>query len=135
MTKRTGRSMRAPRTSRLEWAVAVLGVVVVVGLVGYMVWYGAHAESGPPSFRIAHGPAAPAGERYLIAFEVINTSASTAASVHVVGRLELANGVAEERRVAFDYVPDGGRRSGGLFFLNDPREHATTLLVEGYSRP
>ena len=75
------------KTSRLEWAVALAGLVVVLGAAGYMIAYAMTGAKGPPILQIAQVSVTPMGARYALRFEARNAGASTAAGVQVAAEL------------------------------------------------
>lgn len=123
------------RTSPLEAAVAMLGAVMVLALVGYMIAYAVGGPDGPPEFSFEHGAARPVAGGHLVEFTLRNEGGTTAATVRVSASL-LADGRAVERSVAtFDYLPARASRSGGVLFARDPSRHAVHFRVESYADP
>lgn len=124
----------APRTSGAEWAVAVLGLLLVVGAVAFLLLDAVRSDGAPPDLAVRADSVTPAGGGWLVRFTAVNRGRQTAAGVDVVGELRDAAGV-ETHRVTLDYVPGRSARRGGLFFARDPRGAALQLRAEGYQEP
>ena len=127
-------ALQAPRTSRAEWGVALLGLLLVVGAVAFLLLDAVRSDGAPPDVAVRADSVTPAGGGYLVRFTAVNRGRQTAAGVEVVGELRDAAGV-ETRRVTLDYVPGRSARRGGLFFRRDPRRAALQLRAEGYQEP
>ncbi len=129
---------RPPRarggTSPLEWVVAGLSALVVLGAAGFLVRE-AFGPSSPPRITIEADSVVRAGQGYLVEFRVRNGGRTTAAGLVVEGKLDGGTGPAETGEVTIDYVPAGGTRSAGLFFTRDPREGRLEIRPKGYDRP
>ncbi len=123
------------KTSRLEWAVALAGLVVVLGAAGYMIAYAMTGAKGPPILQIAQVSVTPMGDRYALRFEARNDGDSTAAGVQVAAELTAGEAVVERVEVTIDYLPRGSRREGAFVFSHDPQAYEVELRIEGYSAP
>lgn len=131
LVERLGRG----QVSWWEQAVAGLGAIVVVAVLGYLVWQLASEGSGPPTLRLQAGASRPAGTGYLLGFEVANDGDTTATSLEIVGRLERAGALVEQSRALIDYLPPASSRAGGLFFAHDPTQLTLVLQPGGYADP
>ncbi|EKE44899.1 hypothetical protein OCGS_0934 [Oceaniovalibus guishaninsula JLT2003] len=133
------RSRRPPKrhlgTSKPEAAVAALGALLVVGLVGYMLLHALSSPDGPPRFDYTYAIDTTGPDAKLVRFTIRNTGGRTAASVAVSVALSSDGQVVEEGDAEFDYVPQGASREGGIYFLNDPAAHDVTIRVTSFVRP
>lgn len=123
------------RTPVAEWTAAALGLVLTLGVMGYLVREGLTEGDGPPSLSVTAEPAQATGGRFVVPVTVANGSDATAAGVEVLGTLEDGAAVIEERRASFAYVPGQGEARGGLVFQHDPRRYRLRLSAEGYEEP
>jgi len=135
MARRTLQPGLAERTGWAEWIAAAAGLLLTLGVVGYTLWEGFHADQGPPALSVAAEPAVRAGAGYLLPVTVRNASRQTAAQVEIRGVVKGVGGPNEERRASFAYVPGQGEAKGGLLFQQDPGAGQVELSVEGFADP
>lgn len=124
------------RTPMLEWIAAITGALLIAGLFGviaYEGWRGGSDEA--PAIELSVLRVAPAVDGYRVEIEASNRSGGTAQSLEVEGALSLPGMPAETSSVTLDYVPGHSRRSGGLYFRNDPRQGRLILRPLGYQVP
>lgn len=125
----------AEKTSRLEWAVALLGLALVLGAAGYMAAYGLTGAKGPPILTIAKVSVVPTAGRHSVRFEARNAGDTTAASVQLAAELRAGDELVERAQTVIDYLPRGSRREGAFIFDHDPAAYELDLRIEGYSEP
>lgn len=121
--------------SALEWAVAALGLLLVLGAVAIVVEDALrNGIRGPVVAVQADSVLAMPGGGYRLHFTARNGGRGTAAELVVTGVLR--DGAGEETSQAtVDYLPARSTRRGGLFFTRDPRTAALQLRAEGYREP
>lgn len=125
----------AEATSPLEWAVAALGLVLIVGAIGYLAYFALTTRPEPPSVFVTRQSVAPSGNGYVVTITADNRGTSTAAAVTVEGTL-LQNGTPiETSEVTLDYLPRLSERQAGLFFTHDPSQYRLELRPKGYTEP
>ena len=125
----------AERISALEWVVAALGLLLVVGAVAFLAVDAVRGGDRPPDVVVrADTVVALEGGGWLVRFSARNRGRETAASVGIAGELRDAAGT-ETSRVTLDYLPGRSARTGGLFFRRDPRRAELRLRAEGYQAP
>jgi uncharacterized protein (TIGR02588 family) len=134
-TDTSERSSAVTGTSRLEWAAAALGGVLLISLIGYLAYTGLTAAAGPPRIEVRTGKLDQGPGGYIVQFAARNNGESTAAAVKVRGRLLTGDQVVEESEAVLDFVPERSEREGGLFFERDPRRHTLSIRAEGYAKP
>jgi uncharacterized protein (TIGR02588 family) len=122
-------------TSRLEWAAAAMGGVLLASLIGYLAYTGLTAPAGPPRIEVRTGKLDHGPGGYIVQFTARNDGQSTAAAVKIRGRLSVGDQVVEESEAVLDFVPERSEREGGLLFERDPRRHTLSVRAEGYAKP
>ena len=103
-------------TSPLEWTAAAFGAVVLALIVGYLVHDGLTGEGAPPSITVERLATITQPGGHLVTIEVRNDGDETAAGLTVRGGLYDGDRLVEESETTIDYVPQGSKRNGGLFF-------------------
>jgi uncharacterized protein (TIGR02588 family) len=120
---------------RIEWMLAGLGALIICGSVGFLGYKAWTDGDGPPAIQCETLEIRRVPTGYVVEIKLRNEGAATAAQLKIVGELIKDNSVIESGEAVFDYVPAGSTRSGGLFFLNDPRAYQLRIHPEGYQRP
>jgi uncharacterized protein (TIGR02588 family) len=115
--------------------VAALGLLLVLGTVGFLVYRGATTGTRPPSIRIEQRAVTPQQNGFVLEVDVRNDGDRTAAALTLEGELELPGGKKETSDVSLDYVPSNSHRRAGLFFEHDPEKYAVKLRAKGYQEP
>ncbi len=119
----------------LEWAAALIGLALVCGAIGTMVWLGLTRGSAPPDVSVQVEAVTALADGYVVTIRALNTGATTAADVTVEGELRNASGVAETSTMSFKYLAPQSEKRGGLFFSKDPRKFELTVRPKGYETP
>lgn len=132
-----GREGPRPRegTSPLEWVVAGLSAVLVMGAAAFLLHDAAAGTASPPRITITVDTVVPAGTGWLVEFRAHNGGRTTAAELLVEGTIRSDTGTVERSEVTIGYVPAAGKRKAGLFFSEDPRRHRLEIRPKGYDRP
>lgn len=121
--------------SALEWLVAFVGLVIVVGTFIFLAAEAVNDNGQPPSLRIDMVNVAAVNEGYVVEIEVLNEGDQTAAEVTIAAQLMDGDSVVEERELTLDYVPPHSARHGGLFFSTDPESGTLVFEPDGYRDP
>jgi uncharacterized protein (TIGR02588 family) len=118
------------------WGIALFGLVLVLGSIGFMLYKAVAGDSSPPNVMVHVDSIIPTKSGYLVKFRVVNEGGSTAEGLTVEGSL-LRNGteVVENSNTTIEYVPSHSTREGGLFFTSDPRQYELRLRAKGYEKP
>jgi len=132
---KSGGKIEAAEIPPLEWAVAAVGLVLVLGTAVFLASQGYANRSSPPDISLRSESVVQLRNGYLMNVEALNVGGSTAADVKVTGALANASGVAETSEMTFRYLPPNSARTGGLFFTKDPRQFKLTLRPTGYEAP
>jgi uncharacterized protein (TIGR02588 family) len=121
--------------SPLEWLFAAIGLLVVVGAIGFLVYRGATKGDTPPVIKIEVESITPSGENYLVNFRVSNTGDTTAAALMIEGELKNGDKIEETSDISMAYLPAKSVRRGGLFFTKDPHQFELKIRAKGYEQP
>jgi uncharacterized protein (TIGR02588 family) len=126
----------APREiPALEWVVAGLGALLVLGTIGYLAAQALWRDATPPDVRLVAEPARALEDGWLVRFRALNRGGEPAAELLIEGELRGPEGSVETSEATLDYLPPGSQREGGLLFSHDPRRFELALRAKGYARP
>ncbi len=124
------------RIPPLEWAVAAIGAIIALSILGAIGWQAIWGHDDPvPLLEVRAESVTPAGRSHVVTIEVTNASGRTAAAVQVEGVLGKDQPDEQTSSATIDYVPGNGKASGALMFSADPRGRALDLRVTGYEHP
>ena len=124
------------RTPLLEWISAAVGLLITLGMLGFIGWQAwTGADEVPPMIEVSvrRITAVPGG--HVVEVTAKNLSPATAAAVVIEGELRDGQRVIATSEATLSYVPGHSERQGGLFFEEDPRAHDLELRALGYARP
>ena len=122
-------------TSKWEWVAGAIGLVLVLGTVGFIAYNALTAEPSVPEVTVEHVGTERNAGGYVVKFRARNSGPSTAASLTISGTLHDGSTEIERSEVTLDYLPPRGARQGGLIFQTDPAKHELSLEAEGYVDP
>jgi uncharacterized protein (TIGR02588 family) len=121
-----------------EKAVGVIGILFLVGIVGFLI-YEAMQPSSPPDITVAVEQIAPATGGFLVEIQAQNLGKETAATVEIEGALKSSDDPEgepiETSTLTFDYLPSQSSRNGGLFFQEDPGQYNLEVQAKSYIEP
>lgn len=123
------------KTPALEWIFAVIGLVLVVSVIGFLVYQITVNEGKPPSLQVRSYETVQSGSGFLVKFVIENAGDEAAADVTVVGELKNGQEDIETADVTVDYVPAHSEKRGGLFFNENPTNFELKLRAKGYNEP
>ena len=127
---------KSPETPPLEWIASAIGLLLLLGALAVIGAEALDGQSGQlPAVEVAVVRVEPAGAGFVVGFEAANRSGGTAASVEIEGALKSGEATVETSGAVIDYVPAHSRRSGGLYFREDPRRHRIELRALGFQTP
>lgn len=127
--------MHAGESSLLEWMMAVVGLIIVGGVLGFLIYRGATKSDAPPNLKVEVESITKTGENYLVNFRVFNTGETTAAAVTIEGELKSGEKAEETSDVSLTYVPGQSQRRGGLIFTKNPNDFQIRIRAKGYEQP
>jgi uncharacterized protein (TIGR02588 family) len=119
----------------LEWAVAIVGGLILVAVLGFTLRQALTLDDEPGPITFAVKQVRPAGAGFLVVFEARNGGSTTYAELEVEGTLRGFSGSVERATVTFDYLPGGSSRAAGLFFGGDPAQGRLELAPKAYREP
>ena len=122
-------------TTLAEWAVAALGGVILVGIIGFLIVYGWKHPEGPPEVTVEAAGIREGPGGHVVEFVARNSGNSGAEDLRIVGLLASDGDVLERREALITDLPAKGERRGGVVFKRDPAGLALELRVEGYALP
>lgn len=119
----------------LEWLAAAVGLILVVGAVGFMIYQAVAQEKTPPNISVAVDSIKPNGDGFLVGFRVVNRGTQTASALNIEGELKKGEESIETSSVTLDYAPSNSGRKGGLFFTKNPKDFDLQIRATGYEEP
>lgn len=119
----------------IEWTVAALGMVLLSGALGVIIYRAITQESTPPALSVIVESIAPSAAGYHVAFKVHNYGSQTAAAVVIEAEL-IENGKSVEKSTsALAYSPANSVRRGGMYFQRDPNLFTLNIRALGFEHP
>jgi uncharacterized protein (TIGR02588 family) len=122
-------------TPALEWLAAAIGFLLVVGTIGFLVYDALTEKDTPPQINVEVKEIIQQEKGFLVKFEVENKGDNHASEVEVEGKLMQGEKEKESSTVGIGYAPSHSKKSGGLYFTENPREYQLKLRVPGYNEP
>lgn len=123
------------KTPFLEWIFAVIGLILVLGVVGFLIYEISTDEGKPPDLSVSIEEIIPNDKGFLVRFALKNTGDETAADVTLEGEIKRGAESLEKSDVTVDYVPSHSEKKGGMFFTEDPRRGEFAIRAKGYNEP
>jgi uncharacterized protein (TIGR02588 family) len=126
---------RQPRSSRWEWVTASLGLIIVVAIVGYLVYFGVteHGRTPMIEIQVVDTQVTPAG--HVVHFRIVNRGGATAAALRIKGELREGDRVLEDSDTELDYVPPHSTRTASLIFKTDPTARTLEIRPSSFTDP
>jgi len=121
--------------SKWEWVSAALGLVLVLGTVGFIGYQALTLEPLVPDVTLDHIGTERTSGGHVVKFRARNAGPSTASALGISGELLDGGQVIETSDVVLDYLPPNAQRQGGLIFQNDPANYELRLEAKGYIDP
>ena len=122
-------------TSKWEWVAGAVGLLLVLGAVGFIGYTALTSNQSVPAVTLEHVGTQRTPGGYVVEFRARNSGPATAASLTISGSLYDGTTEIETSEATLDYLPPKGERRGGLIFQTDPAEHELSLEAEGYVDP
>lgn len=117
------------------WSIAFLGLAMVVGSIGFMLYEAIAGERTPPDVIVQVDLIVPTRNGHLVKFRAVNEGGSTAEGVTVEGKLMNGPESIETSNTTLEYVPSYSMREGGLYFTLDPTQYELRVRAKGYEKP
>ena len=121
-------------TPLMEWIVACIGLALVAGVIGFLI-YGTFRENSAPDVTVMAAQPVRSGDGYLVPVIAENRGGSTAAGLVIEGELRSDSAVIERSEATADYLPPQSKKRLGLFFTRDPQQFELKVRPLGYEDP
>lgn len=118
-----------------EWIVAAIGLMVVAGVLGFLLYEALGGNQLPPDVKLSVDSVVQTGNGYLVKITAANQGGSTAEGVIVEGELRRGTEPVERSQTTIDYLPPHSEKRAGLFFTRDPRQFELQVRPFGYEEP
>lgn len=119
----------------LEWAIAVLGLAIVISVVGVLIYEAVAGDKSPPDVKLTVQSIAPLQNGFLVKVRAENVGGEPAARVSITAELWEQSKVVESSETQFEHLPPHSFREAGVFFQRDPRPNEIRLRALGYEEP
>ena len=123
------------QTPALEWLAAAIGLILVAGTIGFLIYNAVTETRKPPQMIVRADEIINVENGWLVKFTLENTGDRHAADIVVEGKIAPAGQEAETSSVTLDYAPSHSERKGGLFFRQNPQNADLRLRALGYNEP
>lgn len=123
------------KTPALEWVFAIIGLILVVGVISFLLYHIATDKERPPNLSVKVDEIVSNEKSFLVKFVLVNTGDETAADVTIEGELKKGGESVETGEVTVDYVPAHSEKKGGLIFTKNPGEFEFEIRAKGYNEP
>lgn len=124
------------RVSPLEIVASTAGLLLTLAMLAFIGWEALTRPGDVPSaVTVEAGAVVRRDDVWVLRFQAVNHTPTTAANVGIVGTLRREGRPVETGQVVLDYVPGGSSVAGGLFFRSDPRDGVLDLRALGYAEP
>lgn len=129
------RQNKEDKISVWEWITAFIGLALVTGAIGFMLYNAAAGSETPPSVTLRVEKIEQIENGYLVKFSALNKGSETIAEVAIEAELKAGGEKTETKQVTLHYLPSHSVRKGGFFFQNDPRQFDLQMSAVGYEQP
>lgn len=117
-----------------EWITGFIGLVLVVGAIGFMLYQAFQEKGLPPDVKIQIESISQIENGYLVKFQALNEGDATAEGLIIEAELKVPE-KSETNQTTINFLPAHSTRNGGFFFQNDPRHYELKLRAVGYQKP
>ncbi len=118
-----------------EWIVAGIGLVLVAGVIGFLLYEAFSGNGLPPDVKLSVESVVQIRNGYLVRITAVNEGGQTAEGVDIEGELRTGTESLERSRTTIDYLPPRSKKRLGLFFTRDPRRFQLDVRSLGYEEP
>jgi uncharacterized protein (TIGR02588 family) len=118
-----------------EWIVAGVGLVLVAGVIGFLIYEAFSGNRLPPDIKLSVDSVVQTRNGFLVTVTAVNQGAITAEGVDIEGELTTGTESVERSQTTIDYLPPRSYEKAGLFFTRDPRQFELQVRPLGYEEP
>jgi uncharacterized protein (TIGR02588 family) len=118
-----------------EWIVATIGLVLVAGVIGFLLYEAFSGNRLPPDVKFSVDSVVQTRNGYLAKITAVNEGGITAEGVDIEGELKRGTETIERSQTTIDYLPPRSNKKAGLFFTRDPRQFELHVRPLGYEEP
>src|SRR5688572_16293158 len=118
-----------------EWIVAGVGLVLVAGVIGFLIYEAFTGKRLPPDVKLSVESVVQTRNGFLVKITAVNEGGQTAEGVDIEGELRTGTESVERSRTTIDYLPPRSEKRLGLFFTRDPRQLDLRVRSLGYEEP
>ncbi|HSK74294.1 MAG TPA: TIGR02588 family protein [Pyrinomonadaceae bacterium] len=118
-----------------EWIVAFIGLILVVGAIGFMLYKAVWVKDSSPDVEVQIESVEQVNNGYLVKFRALNRGGTTAAGLIIEAELKRGAEKIETNQTTIDFLPSNSVRNGGFFFTNDPQQNDLQIRAVGYQQP
>lgn len=118
-----------------EWIVAGVGLVLVAGVIGFLIYEAFTGKRLPPDVKLSVDSVVEIRSGFLVRITAVNEGGMTAEGVIVEAELRSGTEPVERSRTTIDYLPPRSEKRAGLFFTRDPRQLDLQVRSLGYEEP
>lgn len=118
-----------------EWIVAGVGLVLVAGVIGFLIYEAFTGKRLPPDVKLSVDSVVEIRNGFLVRITAVNEGGMTAEGVIVEAELRSGTEPVERSRTTIDYLPPRSEKKAGLFFTRDPRQLDLQVRSLGYEEP
>ncbi|MGI8494027.1 MAG: hypothetical protein ACR2L1_01780 [Pyrinomonadaceae bacterium] len=133
--KKNSQNEEGEKIVLLEWAAAIIGLILVAGSLGVLLYDAATEKDTPPVLTVKTESVTAIKDGYLIKFTLYNDGTENAADVNVEGTISDGEKDSETSSVTIDYSPAHSKREGGLLFKENPQQSGFQIRATGYNKP
>ena len=133
--KRTSRTKEHQDTPLLEWIFGILGAALFLLGVAFLVVEGLRGADHPGRIEFKVQEIEQAGDAFYVRYSAHNLGTLTLADLNVRAALFQGDTVVETAHGRLDFLPGESSRTGGFYFLRDPRDLKLVISAEGYQDP
>lgn len=126
---------RKTQTPALEWFFAAIGLILVVGIIGFLIYEITTDEGKPAELNLKIEEVIPNGNGFLVKFALENMGDETAAGITVEGEIKKGTESVEKSDVTVNYVPSHSEKKGRMLFSEDPRKFEFKIRAKGFNNP
>jgi uncharacterized protein (TIGR02588 family) len=125
-----------PERSPVEWIAFGIGLFILTGIVGLVVYQWFTQKNRPPVLSMtSESEIRQASGQFYVPFSVTNIGGQTAESVQVIAELRIEGEVMEDGEQQIEFLAGGETEEGAFIFSRNPKEGKLVMRVASYKLP